>query len=112
MYSSCLIALFVFPGTAIAVLTVVILILRFCIKTFAVQGKPWSMYYIQHFVKYFIIGVTVLVVAVPEGLPLAVTLALAYSVRVSTVELLFLQAVNAYMGNCTVFCHFFSAISD
>ena len=26
-------------------------------------------------------GVTVLVVAVPEGLPLAVTLALAYSVR-------------------------------
>ena len=31
---------------------------------------------------FFIIGVTVLVVAVPEGLPLAVTLALAYSVRV------------------------------
>lgn len=29
---------------------------------------------------YFIIGVTIIVVAVPEGLPLAVTLALAYSV--------------------------------
>lgn len=28
-----------------------------------------------------IIGVTVLVVAVPEGLPLAVTLSLAYSVK-------------------------------
>lgn len=41
------------------------------------------MDYVQHFVRYFIIGVTVLVVAVPEGLPLAVTLALAYSVRVS-----------------------------
>lgn len=36
----------------------------------------------NYFVKYIIIGVTVLVVAVPEGLPLAVTLALAYSVKV------------------------------
>ncbi len=31
--------------------------------------------------KFVIIGVTVLVVAVPEGLPLAVTLSLAYSVK-------------------------------
>ena len=36
----------------------------------------------EYFVNHFIIGVTVLVVAVPEGLPLAVTLSLAYSVRV------------------------------
>lgn len=40
------------------------------------------MTYMQYFVKFVIIGVTVLVVAVPEGLPLAVTLALAYSVKV------------------------------
>ena len=39
------------------------------------------MYYINHYVKFVIIGVTVLVVAVPEGLPLAVTLSLAYSVK-------------------------------
>lgn len=54
-------------GSAIAVLTVVILILRFVIKTFVVRGKPWTMYYMQYFVKFVIIGVTVLVVAVPEG---------------------------------------------
>ena len=71
-------------GTAIAVITVVILILRFCVEKFAIQGKEWDLYYIQYFVKFFIIGVTVLVVAVPEGLPLAVTLSLAYSVRVCT----------------------------
>ena len=41
----------------------------------------WSMYYINFYVKFIIIGVTVLVVAVPEGLPLAVTLSLAYSVK-------------------------------
>jgi len=73
----------VLVGTAIAIATVVILVLRFCIVAFAIKGKSWDNTYIQQFVKFFIIGVTVLVVAVPEGLPLAVTLALAYSVRVS-----------------------------
>ena len=64
-------------------LTVLILVFRFCIQTFVVEGKEWSGYYANHFVKFFIIGVTVLVVAVPEGLPLAVTLSLAYSVKVN-----------------------------
>jgi len=31
--------------------------------------------------NFFIIGITVVVVAIPEGLPLSVTLSLAYSVR-------------------------------
>lgn len=63
-------------------LTVIILMVRFCITKFGVEGKSWDNYYIQYFVKHIIIGVTVLVVAVPEGLPLAVTLSLAYSVKV------------------------------
>ena len=78
---------FCFLGTAIAVLTVIILIMQFCIREFAIRGKSWTAEdtarNIEMFVKYFIIGVTVLVVAVPEGLPLAVTLALAYSVKVN-----------------------------
>lgn len=61
--------------------------MKFCINEFAVKKETWTSekttLYLDLFVKYFIIGVTVLVVAVPEGLPLAVTLALAYSVRVS-----------------------------
>ena len=73
----------VFSGTAVAILTVLILVVGFCIEEFAIKGESWNVSYIQQFVKFFIIGVTVLVVAVPEGLPLAVTLALAYSVRVS-----------------------------
>lgn len=31
--------------------------------------------------EFFIIGITVVVVAIPEGLPLSVTLSLAYSVK-------------------------------
>jgi len=36
---------------------------------------------LQDIVKSFLIAVTIIVVAVPEGLPLAVTIALAYSVN-------------------------------
>ena len=34
----------------------------------------------EEFINFFVIGITIIVVAVPEGLPLAVTIALAYSV--------------------------------
>lgn len=67
-------------------ITVIILVLYFTVDTFVVNKKPWlpecTPVYVQYFVKFFIIGVTVLVVAVPEGLPLAVTISLAYSVKV------------------------------
>lgn len=35
---------------------------------------------LQELLNFFIVAVTIVVVAVPEGLPLAVTIALAYSV--------------------------------
>lgn len=71
-----------YAGSTIAVLTVVILVIQFCIQTFYVEGHKWKSTYVNNLVKHLIIGVTVLVVAVPEGLPLAVTLSLAYSVKV------------------------------
>lgn len=73
-----------YAGSTIAVLTVIILVIQFCVKTFVIDEKSWHPTYINNLVKHLIIGVTVLVVAVPEGLPLAVTLSLAYSVKVST----------------------------
>ena len=36
---------------------------------------------LQEMLDYLIVGITVLVVAIPEGLPLAVTISLAYSVK-------------------------------
>lgn len=75
-------------------ITVLILILYFVIDNFVIQRRPWlaecTPIYIQYFVKFFIIGVTVLVVAVPEGLPLAVTISLAYSVKVRLDDTVFL----------------------
>lgn len=85
-------------------ITVIILVLYFVIDTFWVQKRPWlaecTPIYIQYFVKFFIIGVTVLVVAVPEGLPLAVTISLAYSVKVSRKESL------SWCRKCTTGCSF------
>ncbi|XP_073324401.1 plasma membrane calcium-transporting ATPase 2 isoform X9 [Pagrus major] len=72
-------------GLVMSAITVIILVLYFAIDNFVLQKLPWmtecTPIYIQYFVKFFIIGVTVLVVAVPEGLPLAVTISLAYSVK-------------------------------
>ena len=48
-----------------------------------VQAAEWNWSFLGNYVNFIIIGVTVLVVAVPEGLPLAVTLSLAYSVKVT-----------------------------
>ena len=47
------------------------------------QDSDWNWSFLGKYVNFIIIGVTVLVVAVPEGLPLAVTLSLAYSVKVT-----------------------------
>ncbi|ESO03383.1 hypothetical protein HELRODRAFT_187088 [Helobdella robusta] len=93
-------------GTIVALLTVIILILNFSITTFVVQKKPWSNDYLQQYVKFFIIGVTVLVVAVPEGLPLAVTLALAYSVKKMMLDNNLVRHLDACetMGNATAIC--------
>lgn len=80
---------FSFPsGLVMSAITVIILVVLFVVDTFWIQNLPWvkdcTPIYIQFFVKFFIIGVTVLVVAVPEGLPLAVTISLAYSVKVKS----------------------------
>lgn len=57
-------------------------------------------------VRYLIIAITVLVVAVPEGLPLAVTLALAFSVRKMMKDNNLVRHLDACetMGNATCIC--------
>ncbi|XP_026846807.1 plasma membrane calcium-transporting ATPase 2 isoform X1 [Drosophila persimilis] len=95
-----------YAGSTIAVLTVIILIIQFCIKTFVIDEKPWKNTYANNLVKHLIIGVTVLVVAVPEGLPLAVTLSLAYSVKKMMKDNNLVRHLDACetMGNATAIC--------
>ncbi|XP_069084912.1 plasma membrane calcium-transporting ATPase 1 isoform X2 [Pleurodeles waltl] len=97
-------------GLVMSAITVIVLVLYFVIDTFWVQQRPWlaecTPIYVQYFVKFFIIGVTVLVVAVPEGLPLAVTISLAYSVKKMMKDNNLVRHLDACetMGNATAIC--------
>ena len=53
---------------------------RFAIER--ISENAWdNKHHWGEILDFFIIGVTVIVVAIPEGLPLSVTLSLAYSVK-------------------------------
>ena len=96
-----------YAGTAAALICVLILIIKFAIVEFGIEGRPWNnstdFSELLHFV---IIGVTVLVVAVPEGLPLAVTIALAFSVKKMLKDNNLVRHLHACetMGNATAIC--------
>jgi len=134
-------------GTVAAVLTILVLIIKFCVAKFmfgeekckvtletGLEENPWRLEihnevecnavalnvakaewllykgwqpeYIKELLEFFIIGVTVLVVAVPEGLPLAVTISLAYSVRKMMKDNNLVRHLDACetMGNATAIC--------
>ena len=70
------------------------------------QDFKCSSIYFKYIVKFIIIGVTVLVVAVPEGLPLAVTISLAFSVKKMMADNNLVRHLDACetMGNATIIC--------
>ena len=67
-------------GLISAIFIVIVLIIRFVIMK-EVKDLSWSGKDAVKILDFFIIGVTVIVVAIPEGLPLSVTLSLAFSVK-------------------------------
>ncbi|KAJ4711550.1 Calcium-transporting ATPase [Melia azedarach] len=69
-------------GLVFAVLTFLVLTIRFLVeKAEHNQMKHWSSNDAMKLVNFFAIAVTIVVVAVPEGLPLAVTLSLAFAMK-------------------------------
>ncbi|CAM1507174.1 Fc.00g068150.m01.CDS01 [Cosmosporella sp. VM-42] len=91
-------------GAGAALLLFIVLFIKFCAHLPKNDGTPSEKG--QEFMKIFIVSVTVVVVAVPEGLPLAVTLALSFA----TVKMLrdnnlvrVLKACET-MGNATTVC--------
>jgi len=95
-----------YGGMAISFVTVLILFIRFSIDEFYTRESEWNWSFLSFYVNFIIIGVTVLVVAVPEGLPLAVTLSLAYSVKKMMSDNNLVRHLDACetMGNATTIC--------
>jgi len=108
-------------GMYVALLTIHVLFLRFFIerfinKTFDLFGgevlnfekKRNGLFkeYIEEWIKYLIIGVAIVVVAVPEGLPLAVMISLAYSVKRMLIDKNFVKRLSSceIMGGANNIC--------
>ena len=67
-------------GYLMAILIGIVLFLKETIINLTAGISIWTSHELDVLVNAFIIAVTVIVVAIPEGLPMAVTIALAYSV--------------------------------
>ena len=68
-------------GVYVSILTFIAMTINMVIKTVLDDTKTlFDMKTVSQLVNFIIIAITVIVVAVPEGLPLAVTIALAFSV--------------------------------
>lgn len=71
-----------------------------------IQNDKVFMDHAADILEYFIIGVTIVVVAVPEGLPLAVNISLAFSMKKMLKDQILVKILTACetMGNCTTIC--------
>ena len=85
-------------GMAVAVLLFLILLVKWLI--IGDYSEPAEI------LTFFIVAVTIVVVAVPEGLPLAVTISLAYSMKKMLTDNNFVRHLQACetMGNATTIC--------
>ena len=89
-------------GYTVATLTFVVL----TAKVFLQGGEAGNFYYIEHILNNFMIAVTLVVVAVPEGLPMSVTLSLALSMSRMLKANNLVRKMHACetMGATTVIC--------
>ena len=89
-----------------AVLIFLVLTIRLIIEESIDGWKDDAIDYVKDFLEYFILAITILVVAIPEGLPLAVTLSLAYSVNKMAEEQNLVRKLQACetMGGANIIC--------
>ncbi|KAI8597204.1 PMCA-type calcium-translocating P-type ATPase [Dissophora ornata] len=92
-------------GSLAALLMLIVLVIRYFVG-FKINGKPSTTDIVASLVNIVIAAVTVIVVAVPEGLPLAVTLALAFATTrmLKDNNLVRVLAACETMGNATTIC--------
>lgn len=95
-------------GMVSASITVLVLFIRFFIEE-GISGYQFGDKigeYLADWFRYLIVGITIIVVAVPEGLPLAVMISLAYSVRKMLKDMNFVKRLAAceIMGGANNIC--------
>ncbi|XP_076955339.1 calcium-transporting ATPase 4, plasma membrane-type-like isoform X1 [Bidens hawaiensis] len=94
-------------GLLFAVLTFLVLVVRFLVeKAMRNEFSSWSSTDALNMLDYFATAVTIIVVAVPEGLPLAVTLSLAFAMKKLMNDKALVRHLSACetMGSSTCIC--------
>lgn len=94
-------------GLGFALVTFLVLLGRFLFTKYTAEGPvEWGGDDAEAIVNYFAIAVTIIVVAVPEGLPLAVTLTLAFAMKKMMLDKALVRHLAACetMGSATAIC--------
>jgi calcium-translocating P-type ATPase len=93
-------------GTGAAIATFIAMLIIFLIDEKGALKNASKENFGGYILHAFIIGVTIIVVAIPEGLPLAVTISLAYSTKkmLKDNNLIRVLAACETMGNATNIC--------
>jgi Ca2+ transporting ATPase len=94
-------------GVYVALLTFIAMTINLVVKTLLDDTKNlFDVKTLSQLVNFIIIAITVIVVAVPEGLPLAVTIALAFSVSKMKLENNLVKKLEASetMGGANEIC--------
>ena len=99
-----------FFGLISAIAIFSILVIRFIIQNSHNKDGGWgsrpTIEYVNDVLHYFLIAIAILVVAIPEGLPLAVTLSMAYSVNQMMKDNNLVRKLQACetMGGANIIC--------
>jgi Ca2+-transporting ATPase len=96
-------------GFSVAGLTFVVLLAKACYHAFTdepLTDTDSYLLFFQQILHYFMVAVTLVVVTVPEGLPMSITLSLALNMRrmLSTNNLVRKMHASETMGAVTVIC--------
>ena len=91
-------------GLYSAIFILVVMIIRFIIER--VYQNKFDGTHVNELLSFFILAVTVVVVAIPEGLPLSVTLSLAFSVKKMLADNNLVRKLQACetMGGASTIC--------
>ncbi|OLN81411.1 Calcium-transporting ATPase 2-like protein 5 [Colletotrichum chlorophyti] len=91
-------------GMSLALLLFAVLLIRFLVQLPRNNGSPNDKG--QEFLEILVVAVTIVVVAVPEGLPLAVTLALSFATKRMMKDNNLVRILKSCetMGNATTIC--------
>ncbi len=93
-------------GVLVAILTFIAIVISTLVKTIQDDKREFDMTFVTAICNGLVIAITVIVVAVPEGLPLAVTISLAFSVAQMQKEENLVRKLQSSetMGNANEIC--------